>query len=196
MLQKQVGSFLNFAKIKNASTVLGVNFVISKANYTHVYEAASLLKKLGVNNVKFAAVIENEKRYHDDIKDSVIEQLHSAIDDFSDNSFQIFNNYEQDNQDKQFQHVNIEKCYTCRLVSVVAADQKIYLCHTRAYDSKAVVADLKNQSFKEAWFSTETQALLKNLNPSKDCKNNCVYEERNVLIQKYYESDGDHVNFI
>ena len=185
-----------FAKEKDKNCVLGVNFVVSKANAGEVYEAAKLLKELGCDNVKFAAVLDNKPHYHDSIKDSVIEQIHRAQADFADKDFSIINNYENDWMDKNFTAQPFPVCYTCRLVTVIAADQKVYFCHTRAYDSEAVVGDLKYQSFREMWFSDATKERLRGLRPQRDCRNFCVYEGRNELIQAYYDVDMRHVDFI
>ena len=192
----------SFAQNKDKDCVLGVNFVISKANCDYVYEAAALLKELGADNVKFAAVIENQPHYHLDIKDKVIEQLHRAQKELTASAngagsdFRIINNYENDWMDKHFTILPFETCYTCRLVTIIAADQRVYLCHTRAYDSQAVVGDLHQQSFREMWFSEETEKRLNALQPKRDCRNFCVYEERNQLIQAYLDTDMRHVNFI
>lgn len=186
----------NFASKKSKNCTLGVNYVVSRENYHRVYEAAKLLKELGVDNVKFAAVIKNTPGYHNEIKDDVISQIHRAAEDLSSNTFQVINKYEEDWKDKQFTQQPFDTCYTCRLVTAIAADQKVYLCHTRAYDSKAVVGDLRTQSFKELWFSDATKKRLTELNPKRDCQNFCVYETRNQLIASYFDVDYNHINFI
>lgn len=185
-----------FAKTKDKDCVLGVNFVVSKANAGEVYEAARLLRELGCDNVKFAAVVENTPAYHADIKDSVIEQIHRAQADFAKDGFAIINNYENDWMDKNFQTQPFDVCYTCRLVTVIAADQRVYFCHTRAYDSDAIVGDLHEESFRDLWFSEKTKKRLESLQPRKDCKNFCVYQQRNELIAAYFDVDMRHVNFI
>lgn len=185
-----------FAKEKDKDCVLGINFVVSKTNASEVYKAAHLLKELGVDNVKFAAVIENVPYYHDGIKDSVIEQIHRAQADFVDKDFTIINNYENDWMDKNFTTQPFPVCYTCRMVTVIAADQRVYFCHTRAYDSDAVAGDLHDQSFYEMWFSDQTKKRLSQLSPQKDCQNFCVYQERNQLIEAYFDVDLRHVDFI
>ncbi len=189
---KNIGGF---AEEKKDDCVLGVNFVIGKGNYKRVYEAAELLKDLGVDNVKFAALIDNQPNYHQEIKDNVIEQIHNAINDFGDEHFQVINNYENDWNDKNFSAVPFDKCYTCRLVTVIGADQKVYLCHTQAYDSSAVVGDIKDIGFKELWYSEETRERLEKLCPNLDCHCNCVYESRNQAILGYFDSNK-HINFI
>lgn len=191
-----IENIADFAKRKNKECVLGINFVVGKSNYKRVYEAAELLKKLGADNIKYAALISNEKQYHESIKDEVIGQIHRAKKELGSDSFQIINNYEEDWMDKNFTAQPFSTCYTCRLVTVIAADQKVYLCHTRAYDSEAVVTDIRNQSFKEAWYSEEARTKLLKLRPAKECRNFCVYRERNELIHEYFNINYDHVNFI
>ena len=194
--QTVVENIRSFAQHKDKDCVLGINFVISKANAAHVYEAAKFLRDLGVDNVKFAAVVDNQPHYHEEIKDSVIQQIHQAQSELNSDSFRIINNYENDWMDKNFTVQSFPTCYTCRLVTVIAADQRVYYCHTRAYDSEAILGDLHHQSFKDMWFSDETTRKLADLKPQEDCKNFCVYEERNQLIQAYFDVDLRHVNFI
>jgi len=186
----------NFAKKKNKDCVLGINFVVSKDNATQVYETAHLLKELGVDNVKFSAVVKNVPHYHWEIKDNVIEQIHLARTDFADNKFSIVNNYENDWKDKNFETQPFPVCYTCRLVTVIAADQRVYFCHTRAYDSKAIVGDVRKQSFKDMWYSEETVNRLEKLKPMQDCHNFCVYQDRNQLIEAYLDVDLKHIDFL
>lgn len=191
-----IENIADFAKRKSEKCVLGINFVVGKSNYKRVYEAAKLLKELGADNIKYAALISNEKHYHESIQEEVVEQVHRAERELSSDSFQIINNYENDWMDKNFTVQPFSTCYTCRLVTVIAADQRVYLCHTRAYDSKAVVVDIKNKSFKEAWYSEDARLILLRLRPQQECKNFCVYQERNELIQEYFDVNYEHVNFI
>lgn len=193
--RRVITNIKNFAANKSKDCVLGINFVIGKANYNRVYEAAVLLKDLGVDNVKFAAVVDNSMGYHKEIKDQVLEQIHNAVTMLSDDSFRIINNYENDWMDKNFSKVSTPHCYTCRLVTVIAADQRVYLCHTQAYDSHAVVGDISNKRFRDFWFSEETKTKMINLNPQTDCRSNCVYEMRNEAIQGYLDSNV-HINYI
>lgn len=186
----------DFARCKNKNCVLGVNFVVSKSNHHLVYESARFLKGLGVNNVKFAAVVENVANYHDSIRNSVNEQIAKAIADLADNTFGIINNYEHECLDAHLAVQPFPICYTCHLVTVIGADQKAYLCHTRCYDSEAVIGDLRENTFKKLWFSEHTKKRLEELKPMRDCKNICMYVSRNELIQAYLDVDERHVNFI
>ncbi|MBQ8945546.1 MAG: radical SAM protein [Lachnospiraceae bacterium] len=186
----------SFSRNKSTDCTLGVNFVVSKDNFRHVYRAAELLRELGVNNIKFAAVVSNTPNYHEEICEEVIEQIKSAKKDFESDVFQIINNYEGDCHDKQFLEQPFKRCFTCKLVSVVGADQKVYLCHTRAYDEGAVIGDLKSMSFKQLWFSDATRRKLDLLDPVESCRNFCAYQDRNEMINAYFDIDYNHLDFI
>lgn len=194
--EKVVANIHEFAKKKSKGCVFGVNYVIGRDNYKRIYEAAKLLRELGVDNVKFAAIVDNNRNYHVSIKEEAIKQIQRAKKDFESDTFQIINNYESDWNDKNFSTQSFPTCYTCRMVTVIAADQKIYLCHTRAYDSEAVVGDIRDKSFYEAWYSEEAQLKLLGLNPQKECRNFCAFQERNKLIQAYFDVNYEHINFI
>ena len=183
-----------FSKIKAANCVLGINYVVGNENYHLVYQAAKLVKELGADNIKFSALAGAE----DDKRDSkaAIRAIQHAKEDFEDEHFKIVSNYEQELTEEFLSERQFDYCYTKELVTVIAADQKVYLCHQRAYDPRAVLGDLKNASFKEVWFAPETIVRAKALRPRCDCKNPCVYEERNILLENYFSKDRNHINFI
>jgi MoaA/NifB/PqqE/SkfB family radical SAM enzyme len=193
--ERVVSNIASFAKKKSKNCVLGINYVVNKSNYKNIYMAAELLKDLGVDNVKIAAVIDNKSHYHDDIKSEAISQIKKAQNELADLSFQVINNYEKDCEDKNFIEQPYERCFTCQMITVIGADSRIYLCHTRAYDSQAVLGDLHDFDLKELWFSREVQNKLHSLNPREECKNYCAYEGRNVLLNDYYNTN-QHLNFI
>lgn len=186
----------DFSLLKDPDCVLGINYVVNQENYHRIFEAAKLAVELGVNNIKFSPVIENTPHYHDNIEKEAIRQIHEAQSSFDNPNFVVINDYETEWQDKNFTTQSFPVCYACRLVTVIAADQKIYYCQTKAYDSHYIVGDIREKSFKETWFSTDTQKRLRSLHPQNDCKNYCVFEKRNKLMQAYFDVNMKHVNFI
>lgn len=187
----------NFAKIKNKTCELGINFVIGKDNFKEVYEMAKLVKNLGVNHIKFASAISNNvEEYHKNIKQNVIEQIHKAIDDFEDEKFKIINLYEKDFETCDVFERTYSNCPIKNIVCVIGADSKVYYCHDKAYLDNGIVGDISNISFKELWFSDEVTKKFKEFNPKFECKHHCVYDGRNVLINTFLELDENHINFI
>ena len=59
-----------------------------------------------------------------------------------------------------------------------------------------MVGDLKGRSFKELWFSKETEKRYQEFNAKKECNHHCIYDDRNELLNTYFSLDKNHVNFI
>lgn len=186
-----------FSKIKQDTCELGVNFVINHENAEQTYDMAKLLKGLGVNHIKYTARVTKDLfEYHKPFKQSVIEQIHRAKEEMENKSFRVINKYEGDFDSALVFRRCYDKCYINRIFTVIAADSKVYFCHDKAYVKEGVVGDLKEQSFKELWFSEETQKRYQKFDPIKECNHHCVYDDRNELLNTFYSLDKNHINFI
>lgn len=186
-----------FAKIKNENCELGVNFVINHENADQVFDMAKMVKELGVNHIKYTARVTKDLfEYHEPFKQRVIEQIHRAKEELEDNRFRVINKYESDFESVLVFHRCYEKCYVNRAFTVIAADSKVYFCHDKAYVKEGVVGDLRNQSFKDLWFSEETVKRYKEFDPQVECNHHCVYDDRNELLNTFYSLDRNHINFI
>lgn len=186
-----------FSKIKKKDCELGINFVINHENADQVYEMARMVKELGVNHIKYTARVTKDLfDYHKPFKQNVIEQIHRAKEELEEDGFRIINKYESDFDSVLVFHRCYETCYVNRIFTVIAADSKVYFCHDKAYVREGLVGDLKNQSFKELWFSDETIKRYESFNPQKECEHHCVYDDRNELLNLFYSLDRNHINFI
>jgi len=185
-----------FATGKSGNCVLGVNFVITKANHARVYQAAGLLKELGVDHVKFSAVVSSQPGYHNEIKEKVLKQLESARQDFATESFAIVNAFQNECGNLSVSRPPLSKCYICELCTVLGADSKLYLCHTRAYDSRAMIGDISKTPFRDVWFSSNSSVRRTKLVPFQQCQNICAYYDRNKTLEHYFSVDLNHVNFL
>ena len=116
--------------------------------------------------------------------------------ELSDGSFRIIDKYEGDFDSALVFHRCYEKCYVNRIFTVIAADCRVYFCHDKAYVKEGVVGDLKNQSFRDLWFSQETVKRYQEFDPQKECNHHCVYDDRNELLNTFYSLDRNHINFI
>lgn len=186
-----------FAKIKEKYCELGINFVINHENADQVYDMAALVKKLGVNHIKFAARITKDLfEYHAPFKERVVEQLHRAQAELEDEYFRVINKYEGDFDTAMVFGRQYHKCYIQNLVTTIAADCKVYFCHDKAYVSTGIVGDLKDKSFKELWFSDEVRKRYQNFDAQIECRHHCVYDDRNILLNTLYGLDENQINFI
>lgn len=186
-----------FARMKKAGCELGINFVINHENAGQVYEMAKMVKELGADHIKYTARVTKDLfAYHEPFQKDVIEQIHSAKSELEGDGFRIINKYESDFDSVLVFHRCYDKCYVNRIFTVIAADGRVYFCHDKAYVEEGVVGDLKNQSFRELWFSEETVKRYKEFNPEKECNHHCVYDDRNELLNTFYSLDKKHINFI
>lgn len=187
----------NFAGIKSKNCELGVNFVINHENADQVYEMAKLLKGLGANHIKYTARITKDLfDYHEPFKESAVEQIHRAQKDFEGDGFQVINKYEGDFDSAMVFHRCYQKCYVNRIFTVIAADSKVYFCHDKAYVSEGVVGDLEHISFRELWNSQEVSKRYMEFDAQKECNHHCVYDDRNELLNTFFDLDKNHINFI
>jgi MoaA/NifB/PqqE/SkfB family radical SAM enzyme len=186
-----------FAKIKDAHCELGVNFVIGQENYKEIENVAVTMKKLGVNHVKFAPLFSNEtEEYHKDIKDEVIATLDRLSRELNSDKFKIIDLYTSDFDHYEVFKRTYSRCPIKEFVCIIAANSKVYFCHDKAYLSNGRVCDLKEHSFYEEWNSEAVTRKFKEFDAREICKQHCVYDSRNVLINSYLDMDMNHVNFI
>lgn len=187
----------HFASIKSPGCELGVNFVINHENAFQVYDMAKLVRDLGVNHIKYTARISRDLHdYHRPFKQVAIGQLHKAQADLSCPSFTVINKYEDDFTFSTVFQRSYANCLVKELVTVIAADCKVYFCHDKAYVSSGEVGDLRQQSFKELWFAPAVVKRYQDFNARQECGHHCVYDDRNILLNSFMALDEDQINFI
>ena len=186
-----------FARIKNDDCELGINFVIGKENYKEITEVANTMKELGVNHVKFAPLFSNEtEEYHKDIKEEVITNLSRLSERLNSDKFKIIDLYTSDFDNYEVFKRTYSRCPIKEFVCVMGANSKVYYCHDKAYLSDGCVCDLSLQSFSDGWNSEAVSRKFKEFDAKVLCRQHCVYDSRNMLINSYLDMDMNHVNFV
>lgn len=186
-----------FAGIKDKNCELGVNMVVTKENHKQVKDMAYLMKKLGVNHVKFAPLITNETRnYHKDFKDEVTQELMQLQRELDDEEFRIINLYTADFTDSVVFKREYSECPIKEFICVIGANQKVYYCHDKAYLSDGCIGDISRQTFRNLWQSGETAELFRKFDAITVCRQHCVYDSRNKIINSFLNMDRNHINFV
>lgn len=186
-----------FAQIKQAECELGINFVINHQNANQIYDMARLVRDWGVNHIKYTARITRDlHQYHLPFHDKAIEQIHRAKSILEGPGFAVINKYEYDFDNSAVFQRSYQNCRIKELVTVIAADCRVYFCHDKAYVSNGVVGDLHHTSFKELWYSPAVIQRYREFNAGKECCHHCVYDDRNMLLNRFFALDETHVNFI
>ena len=165
-----------FAQNKSKDCELGINFVVGPCNYKEVYQAGKLMQSLGVNHIKYTALMsDNAEKMHEPFKNQVIEQIHQLMDE-NEAEIKIINLYESDFDTNAVFGRNYNFC--------------------GIKDYVTVIGDISDRSFKEVWFSEETTRKFAQFDPQEVCRHHCVYDDRNELLNTFYSLDKNHINFI
>ena len=200
---KVIKNVTNFVKIKKECK-LAIYYNVNHKNYNQVYEFLKIMHDCGVDNVKVTeSVMGNSKDdydYHNTFVKKVREQLNKAILDFSGNSFEIIDHYNvnpnKDCEEKDLYKKQYSFCPTMFLTMVIGADLGVYSCHDKAYTTKGLLGTIKNQRFKDFWFSDANKNIMKNFNPYLLCNHHCCNNNRNLLLNEFFEIDHHHLSFI
>ncbi|MBI9109609.1 radical SAM protein [Maridesulfovibrio ferrireducens] len=186
----------NFKSLKG-KCFLGANFIINKDNADHVFEMGQRLKDLGVDSLKFSpCIVSNSGKenndYHDPLFNKIKEQTQRVVADLSDADFEVFDSY---HRSEVFFNKEYNWCPYQQMQPIIAADQRIYSCHDKAYNlDSGVLGSIKDQRFKEFWFNDREKFF--SIDPSRDCNHHCVANSKNMLIHEYLEAAPDHLAFV
>ncbi|MFC1768257.1 radical SAM/SPASM domain-containing protein [Nanoarchaeota archaeon] len=176
---------------------LSICMNVGRDNASHVHELIMKVKDSGADSVKIAPLIisnngKENNEYHNPIFKVVKEQIAKAKEEINDPNFEIFDSYHT-------QLESFEKKYTwcpyLQVLPVIGADQNIYPCQDKAYNlDDGLVGSIKDQRFKEFWFSDKNQFYK--INPSVVCNHHCVADSKNKIIHDYLGVDMDHLEFV
>ncbi len=204
----------NFAKIKKSECEFGINFLVTHLNAEAVYESAKFFKDIGVNHIRFSPIFipEGNKislggsgQYHELFRKEVLGQIEKAK-EFEDESFKIFNSVQTDFDSVMASKRPYTRCFMMETVPVIAANQKVYFCHDKAYSDTGLLGSIENCSFKELWFSEKSRNIFRGFEPKKSCTHHCTADGRNIVagkiiknldeIEKFIPKSEKHKNFI
>ena len=182
-----------FARIKGNDCDLSVNYIIYKHNYKDMYDFIHALKDCGVDNVRLSPMWTADfHNYHRGIVGAVNEQLARAA-DLVDQRFTLDTTYNIESRTHASER-STSKCYFMQIVPVVGADQVVYACHNKAYDSTGAIGSIKNRRFRDLWFSPEAAHVFNTLDPRTACRHQCANDLKNIFIDDLVNGEPD--NFV
>ena len=195
---KVIRNIGEFVQNKNSMCTLGINCVVTKDNYQEIYDLCALMSELGVDNIKLSPLRMDGDlgEYHRPMQDSVKRQIQQAQKDFGNKKIKIIDKYSDDTGLDEHYQKPYHRCMIQEVFTVIGADCKVYLCHQRAYTKNGDIGSLKEQSFKELWYSEDTVKKVRELDACRECNFRCVFDERNVLLNNLVAIDRNHINFI
>lgn len=183
-----------FAAIKNKDCDLAVNYIVHRNNYKNLWAFTQLLKEAGVENVRYSPMyVSNFYEYHKEIADEVNEQL-SKIQTIVDDRFTVNSTYNITPGSSHSHTRSYKSCYIMQTVPVVGADLNVYACHNKAYDNTGCIGSIKEQSFKELWYSDATKEYMSSFNAKQRCMHECSNDRKNIIINQVLDASTD--NFV
>ena len=69
-----------------------------------------------------------------------------------------------------------------KISASIGADMYIYRCHHTAFTDHGRLESIENQSFESAWMKLFEGNAFTLFDPSKSCRHQCVYDQRNKEI--------------
>jgi MoaA/NifB/PqqE/SkfB family radical SAM enzyme len=192
---KLIENMKNFTSIKDRTCNFGVSFIIDATNYTKIYEFSKLMKSIGIDSIKLSGtVVANEgsenNKYHAPFYEEAKDLCQRVKTELENKNFEVFDSYHhlEDRFEKRYTW-----CPYSQISPVIGADLNIYPCHDKAYNlDNGVVGTIKDKSLKEFWFNDKNKFFK--INPSRDCNNHCVANDKNKMILDYL--NVEHLGFV
>ena len=146
---------------------------------------------IGVSNIRYSPdSVKNFIEYHTSIKEEVLSLLKSVRLLESDN-FKIYDSY---NITPNVLKRSYIKCFILQIIPVIGADEIVYNCHNKLYTHDGIIGSIKNQSFKQLWYSKETKNYFDSFNAQICCNCQCANDNKNIFLHEIIDCYGD--NFV
>jgi MoaA/NifB/PqqE/SkfB family radical SAM enzyme len=181
-------------KKQGTDCLLGVGYVITRENWTDVYEGVRRIRDTGAANVRLSAMFSTEgAAYYDGVYDDIkaeIERVKTlAADDFK--VVDLFGDRISD----LVQHApDYEFCGYQQFNVYIGGNLRVYRCCTTAYTKHGEVGDLTNQRLS-SWFYSQQKKDAYAQFDARTCKT-CQFNSKNRVIGYLVGDEPLHVNFV
>lgn len=151
---------------KNTRIIVG--YVVGRDNYSDIEKAAKLLKKVGVDEIRYRVDFTNPREMKD--MASLISGQIKLAKDCETSSFRVLSEYsERDILKGNLFCASGIKCFNQYFWACIGSDGNLYSCGHRTYSGVRPYGSLLEKSFKEIWTGEERMKSLNTL-PDKYCK--------------------------
>jgi MoaA/NifB/PqqE/SkfB family radical SAM enzyme len=182
------------ASIPNRKTVLGLGFVVTKDNYTELYEGCRQFKEWGADNVRISAVFQNDgHNYFAGIHEAILEQIQQCL-TLGDDKFKVFNNFDLRYGDLEQGTPDYSFCPYMHMTTYIGGDQNVYTCCVNAYNNRGMVGSIKDRRFKDLWDGQGKREFFGGFD-AKNCER-CMFNEKNRFINSLLREPTVHDNFV
>lgn len=173
---------------------VGVSFVVTPENYLEIYEAAGLVKEIGVNNFRITAEFDSRRGEHlkgfmPEIRNGIIGALSLTTD-----SFEVFSSFSGRLDDLSKHKVESKFCGQQALSSYIGADLGVYRCCTTSYTEIGKIGSLAHRTLSDFYTSDDYDKAVYGFDATK-CTF-CMHHSKNKLINYVISDNVKDVNFV
>lgn len=179
---------------KDCKLIIGIGFVVTKENWREVCQCAEIAKSLGVDNLRISAVFQPDDAAYFEEFHAECYALCKKAESLSNDTFTVINNFSERFQDLQDKSPDHPFCGYQQFVVFVGDDLWVNRCCVLAYSERGRIGSIKNQSFKQLWFSEEKRRKIEDFDAT-GC-GLCMFHKRLKTILYAIDPAPMHVNFV
>lgn len=183
---KIINNMYKLSKIKKG--LLGFSFLLIEqkdfSNLDELYDAAKLAREIGCDYFEFKPMVDNNHfliEYSSDFVQKLKVEI-ERITELQTTSFKIiapkaiYKYFESSLE----QPKNYKECPIAKLRTLITP-YGIFPCPYKRGNEKFNMGEVQS-SFIDTWENQNTQTILKSLDPSIDCRFNCIRNELNIFL--------------
>lgn len=189
---RHILNWIEYMRLNSPELDIGVAFLVHPYNYDEIISAAFLAKEAGASYLQIRPVFMRGMELSEKILTETKRQIYECLIKYVDDKFKVYpiiHRFEElGNQDKGY-----NECLGHNLLSVIAANGKMYVCCQLRGLPQYCFGDLYKNTFKEIWESKERQEVIRKINVNR-CPP-CRYTKYNEILE-YLKSEKQHTNFL
>jgi len=197
MYEKVWDNIWDMVKLKkaiNSEVSIGLGFVVTKENWHEIMPFAAKAKKVGVDNIRFSAVFQNDEDAYFISFFEDAAQLCRDAELLADGGFAVFNNFGERVDDLRQHSPDYSFCGYENFTTYIGGDQNVYRCCGYSYNERGLIGSLKNQTFKKLWESEEKKEKFRSFD-ARGCER-CQFNSKNRTILYAMEDEPQDVYFV
>ncbi len=167
---RSLESLVKKRESKGSNLQIDVSYVIGRQNYHEIAQAATLVKYVGVDNIKFRIDFTNTGQIRD-LSEPIIKDLKRAK-EFEGDGFKVIPVYSEGTITGNTTELNsyARQCFNSYFWASIGPDCELYACGHRTYCGVISFGSLLEKSFRDLWESPERLSTLKTLPDGHHCK--------------------------
>lgn len=178
------------ARIKKrlgSKCTLGVGYLTGEDSYAGILEATTLCKSLGVDYIQFRPVTFNSpgtkfQQYEKDLWLKIEPLMQDAFKESTKSFDVLFSVAKYGDLDKPNLGRHYRKCLGQHFAAVVGASGDMWVCCHLRGNPRYSLGNIKEQSFREIWFSSKRDRIMNSIDLKNDCMPLCRLHPQNKIL--------------